>query len=67
MEYKVIQVDPFNVTEEDALNIKNLFKDGDNYMVTSYAAPLGSRDPVNFTYQVNIKNSNKKEKKTKTK
>ncbi len=37
--YKVITVDPFNVTEEDALQLRQLFKEGKNYMITSYAAP----------------------------
>ena len=66
-EYTVITVDPFNVTDEDALTVKNLFKDGNNYMITTYAAPVESRDPVAFTYQINIKNPNHKVKKVKTK
>jgi hypothetical protein len=53
--YKVITVDPFNVTEEDALTLRQLFKDGKNYMITSYAAPAESKDPVTFTYEVNLK------------
>jgi hypothetical protein len=28
--YKVITIDPFNVTEEDALSIRELFKTGKN-------------------------------------
>ncbi len=66
-DYSVITVDPFNVTETDALTIKSLFKDGNNYMITSYAAPVNSRDPVFFTYQINIKKPNQKVKKVKTK
>ncbi|MDM5329591.1 immune inhibitor A domain-containing protein [Neobacillus sp. CF12] len=53
--YKVITVDPFNVTEEDALTLRQLFKDGKNYMITSYAAPAESKDPITFTYEVNLK------------
>jgi hypothetical protein len=53
--YKVITVDPFNVTEEEALTLRQLFKDGKNYMITSYAAPAESKDPVTFTYEVNLK------------
>ncbi len=67
MEYRVITVDPFNVTDEDALTIKNIFKDGNNYMITTYAAPVGYKDPVSFTYQINIKNPNHKVKKGKAK
>jgi len=55
--YKVITVNPFNVTEEDALTLRQLFKDGKNYMITSYAAPLDDRNPVDFSYQVNLKKS----------
>lgn len=66
-EYSVITVDPFNVTEVDALNIRNLFKDGNNFMITTYAAPVGYRNPVSFTYQINIKKPDHKVKKVKTK
>lgn len=66
-EFTVITVDPFNVTEVDALTIKKLFKDGNNYMITTHAAPVGYRDPVSFTYQINIKKPNQKPKKVKAK
>ncbi len=60
--YKVINVDPFNVTEKDALTLRQLFQDGKNYMITSYAASVDDKNPVDFTYQVNLKakNLNKK-------
>jgi Immune inhibitor A peptidase M6 len=58
--YKVITVDPFNVTEEDALTLRQLFKDGKNYMITSYAAPAEDKNPVDFTYEVNLKKANPK-------
>ena len=58
--YKVITVDPFNVTEEDALTLRQLFKDGKNYMITSYAAPANDKNPVDFTYEVNLKKANPK-------
>jgi hypothetical protein len=57
---RVITVDPFNVTEEDALNLRQLFQNGKNYMITSYAAPASSKEPVDFTYEVNLKENNKK-------
>lgn len=58
--YKVITVDPFNVTEEDILTLKQLFQNGNNYMITSYAAPIGDKNPVDFTYEVNLKVGNTK-------
>lgn len=58
--YKVITVDPFNVTQEDALTLRQLFKDGKNYMITSYAAPADDKNPVDFTYEVNLKKANPK-------
>lgn len=60
--YKVITVDPFNVTETEALNLKQLFKDGKNYMITSYAAPANDKNPVEFTYEVELKKKSPKKK-----
>ncbi|WP_156319720.1 choice-of-anchor J domain-containing protein [Bacillus sp. FJAT-18017] len=53
--YKVITVDPFNVTEKDALTLRQLFQNGKNYMITSYAAPADDKNPVDFTYEVKLK------------
>jgi hypothetical protein len=61
--YKVITVDPFNVTEEDALQVRQLFKEGKNYMITSYAAPPDDKNPVDFTYEIKVKKERKKPKK----
>lgn len=60
--YKVITVDPFNVTQKDALSLRQLFHDGNNYMITSYAAPTDDKNPVDFTYQVNLKTNNSHKK-----
>ncbi|MFB3163722.1 peptidase M6 [Neobacillus sp. 179-J 1A1 HS] len=60
--YKVITVDPFNVTEEDALTLRQLFKDGKNYMITSYAAPADDKNPVDFSYEVHLKENSAKKK-----
>jgi hypothetical protein len=62
VKHKVVTVDPFNVTEEDALNLRQLFQNGKNYMITSYAAPASSKEPVSFTYEVNLKENKKKNK-----
>lgn len=58
--YKVVTVNPFNITEQDALTLRQLFQDGKNYMITSYAAPVDDKNPVDFTYQISLKNSKKK-------
>lgn len=55
---KVIEVDPFNVTQENALQLNQLFQNGKNYMITTYAAPAGKRDPVEFTYEIQLKQNN---------
>jgi hypothetical protein len=60
--YKVITVDPFNVTEKDALTLRQLFKDGKNYMITSYAAPADDKNPVDFSYEVHLKENSAKKK-----
>ncbi|MEH7248371.1 peptidase M6 [Neobacillus niacini] len=61
--YKVITVDPFNVTEEDALTLRQLFKDGKNYMITSYAAPADDKNSVDFSYEINLKEKSPKKNK----
>ncbi len=58
--YKIVTVDPFNVTEENALQLRQLFKDGNNYMITSYAAPADSKVAVDFEYEVLLKKSGMK-------
>lgn len=60
--YQVVNVEPFNVTEEDALELRQLFKDGTNYMIIWYAAPDGVKDSVEFTYEIKTKKDNKKNK-----
>ncbi|WP_139070157.1 choice-of-anchor J domain-containing protein [Bacillus sp. FJAT-27225] len=61
--YKVITVDPFNVTEKDALTLRQLFQNGKNYMITSYAAPSDDKNSVDFTYEVKLKEKGPKKKK----
>jgi len=60
--YKVITVNPFNVTEKDALTLRQLFQDGKNYMITSYAASVGDKDPKDFMYEIDLKTNNSKKK-----
>jgi hypothetical protein len=53
--YKVVTVNPFNVTEENALQLRQLFQNGKNYMITSYAAPVDDKNSVDFSYEVLLK------------
>ncbi|TFD99709.1 immune inhibitor A domain-containing protein [Jeotgalibacillus salarius] len=49
---KVWHVDPFNVTDEDALKLNQLFKNNNVKMITTYAAPEGITSPIEFTYEL---------------
>ncbi|WP_245837326.1 choice-of-anchor J domain-containing protein [Virgibacillus phasianinus] len=60
--YKVMHINPFNVTEKDALQLRQLFKKGTNYMTTWYAAPSDQLNPVPFEYSVELKDNNGKHK-----
>ncbi|MDC3415882.1 choice-of-anchor J domain-containing protein [Aquibacillus salsiterrae] len=59
--FRTVTVDPFHVTEEDALQLRQLFQNGRNTMITSYAAPVDSKIPVEFTYEVTLKEQGPKE------
>ena len=56
----VFHVDPFNVTEEDALDLQNVLREGNVKMITSYAAAEGEREAKEFTYEVQYKVDNPK-------
>jgi hypothetical protein len=53
--YDVVTIDSFNITEQDSVKLKGLFKKGNTSMITSYAAPSGSKDPVSFSYEIKTK------------
>ncbi|MBM7551835.1 choice-of-anchor J domain-containing protein [Thalassobacillus pellis] len=61
--HRVLQVDPFNVTEEDALQLRQLFKSGKTYMTTFYAAPQDNTEAVSFEVNVQYKDNGKGKKK----
>ncbi|WP_163527511.1 immune inhibitor A domain-containing protein [Halobacillus ihumii] len=63
--YQVIEVDPFNVTDEEALELQQAFRKGKTYMTTYYAAPQDSTIPVPFEYEVEFKENNGKGPKNK--
>lgn len=60
---KVLNIDPFNVTEADALQLKEFFSGGNNYMVIWYAAPEGKKGVVDYTYEITEKSEYNKNKK----
>lgn len=59
---KVLNIDPFNVTEADALQLKEFFSGGNNYMVIWYAAPEGKKGTVDYTYEITQKSDYNKNK-----
>ncbi|MBT2569269.1 immune inhibitor A domain-containing protein [Planococcus sp. ISL-110] len=64
---RVFHVDPFNVTEKQALDLQQVLREGNVKMITSYAAEEGQREAKEFTYEVLYKqdNPNKGNKKAK--
>ncbi|MFD2922842.1 immune inhibitor A domain-containing protein [Halobacillus naozhouensis] len=58
--YQVIEVDPFNITDKEALELQQAFRKGKTYMTTYYAAPQDSTIPVPFEYEVEFKENNGK-------
>ncbi|MBS4537917.1 immune inhibitor A [Clostridium sp. D2Q-11] len=60
--YKLINIDPTTFTEDDAVQLRQLFKDGTNSMVTWYAAPEGKKGTVDFSYEIIAKSKNMKNK-----
>lgn len=64
---KVMQIDPFDVTDTEALQIRNFLTKGNVKMITSYAANPGDLNPVDFTYEVVSKDDKGKAKKDKKK
>ncbi len=50
--YKVLNIDPFKITEQDSVQLKGFFNTGTNYMIVWYAAPVGKKGTVDFTYEI---------------
>lgn len=61
-EYSVLNIDPMNVTEADAIQLREFFSGGNNYMIVWYAAPVGKMGPVEFTYNITTKSEASKTK-----
>lgn len=60
---KVMQIDPFNVTETEALQVRNFLTKGNVKMITSYAAKPGQKNAQDFTYEIGYKTNKGKAKK----
>ncbi len=60
--YRVLNIDPMNITESDAIELRDFFSGGKNYMVVWYAAPVGNKQAVPFTYEIITKSEDAKKK-----
>ena len=60
--YRVLSIDPFNVSEAEALLLKDFLSGGNNYMVIWYAPPEGTKGYVDYSYEITSKSDYKKEK-----
>ncbi|MFJ8263181.1 choice-of-anchor J domain-containing protein [Rummeliibacillus sp. NPDC094406] len=52
---RVYHVNPFNVTDTQALDIQKILKEGNVKMITSYAAKPGQLNPLDYSYEVILK------------
>lgn len=50
--YSVKSLDPFNISEEETKELRELFMLGDNYMIIWYAAPEGQKGVADYTYEI---------------
>ncbi|ETP70120.1 peptidase M6 [Planococcus glaciei] len=55
---RVFHVDPFNVTNKQALDLQQVLREGNVKMITSYAAAEGQKEAKEFTYEVKYKTAN---------
>ncbi|MCH4826151.1 immune inhibitor A domain-containing protein [Planococcus halocryophilus] len=62
---RVFHVDPYNVTDKQALDLQQVLREGNVKMITSYAAEAGQREAKEFTYEVQYKTKNPKASKDK--
>lgn len=59
---RVFNVDPFNVTEKEALDLQQVLREGNLKMITSYAATPEQKEAKEFTYEVLYKEDKSKGK-----
>jgi len=55
---RVFHVDPFNVTNKQALDLQQVLREGNVKMITSYAAAEGQKEAKEFTYEIKYKTAN---------
>jgi hypothetical protein len=60
--FSVLQVDPYNVTEEQSIKLEEFFEGGNNYMVIWYVAEEGTMEPVPYSYEITTRNEVSKQK-----
>ncbi|MDF2520331.1 MAG: peptidase, partial [Clostridia bacterium] len=60
--YNVLNIDPMNISEADAIQLKEFLSGGNTYMIVWYAAPVGTKGAVDFTYEITTKSENAKVK-----
>ena len=53
--HRVLNIDPMNITEEEAIQLKEFFEGGKTYMVVWYAAAPGSKEYVPYSYNITSK------------
>lgn len=61
--YRVLNIDPRNITEKEAIQLKDFLSGGKNYMIVWYPAPEGQKGYVDFTYEITTKSEYNKNKK----
>lgn len=61
----VFHVNPYNVTNQQALDLKQVLREGNVKMITSYAAAEGQKEAQEFSYEVLYKDQKGKDKKDK--
>ena len=59
---RVFNVDPYNVTDKEALDLQQVLREGNVKMITSYAAAEGQKEAKEFTYEVLYKSNKGKAK-----
>ncbi|ALS76186.1 peptidase M6 [Planococcus rifietoensis] len=59
---RVFNIDPYNVTEKEALDLQQVLREGNLKMITSYAAAPDQKEAKEFTYEVLYKEDKSKGK-----
>ncbi|MDF2548688.1 MAG: peptidase [Anaerosolibacter sp.] len=60
--FEVLQIDPYNVTEEQSIMLEEFFEGGNNYMVIWYIPEKDTKDPVPYSYEITTRSEVSKKK-----